>query len=51
VVAAQGYRGQNVFGVARGYDADRNLAVIGTVGGVESATAVVEPDFSTEVAA
>jgi hypothetical protein len=51
VVAAQGNRGENVFFVAWNYDADRNLAVIGAVGCIESAAARVEADLSAKVAA
>ena len=51
VVAAQGNGGKNVFLVARNYDSDGDLPVIGPVGGVESATARVKADLSTKVAA
>ena len=51
MVAAEGNRGENVFLIARNYDADRNLTIIGAVGGVEGAAARVEADFSTKVAA
>jgi hypothetical protein len=51
VVAAEGNGGKNVFFVARDYDADRDLAVIGAVGCVESAAARVEADLSAKVAA
>jgi hypothetical protein len=51
MVAAEGNGGENVFFIARNYDADRNLTVIGPVGCVESAAARVEADFSAKVAA
>src|ERR1039458_6187786 len=51
VVAAQGNGGEHVFFVAGNYDADRDLPVIGAVGGIESAAPRVEADFSAKVAA
>ena len=51
MVAAEGNGGENVFFVARNYDANRDLTVIGAVGCVESAAARVEADLSTKVAA
>jgi len=51
VVAAEGNRGENVFFIARNDDANRDLAVIGAVGCVESAAARVEADLSAKVAA
>lgn len=51
MVAAEGNRGENVFFIAGDYDSDRNLAVIGAIGCVESATARIEADFSAKVAA
>ena len=51
VVAAEGNGGENVFFVARNYDADRNLAVVGAVGRVEGAAARVEANLSAKVAA
>ena len=51
MVAADGNRGENVFFVARNYDADRDLAVIGAVSCVEGTAARVEADFSAKVAA
>ena len=42
--------GRDVFFVARNDDADRNLAVIGAVGRVESAAAGVEANFSAKMA-
>jgi hypothetical protein len=39
VVAAEGNGGEDVFFVARNYDAYRDLAVIGTIGGIEGAAA------------
>jgi hypothetical protein len=49
--AAQSNRGQHVFFVARNYDTNRDLPVIGAVGSVESTATGVETDFSAEVAA
>ena len=51
MVAAEGNGGENIFFVARNYDADRDLAVIGAVGCVEGAAARVEADLSAKVAA
>jgi hypothetical protein len=51
VVAAQSNGRKNVFFVAGNYDADRDLTIIGAVGGVDSAAAGVEANFSAEVAA
>jgi len=51
MVAAEGDRGEHVFFIARNYNADRNLAIIGAVGGVEGAAARVEADLSAKVAA
>jgi len=51
VVAAQGNRGEYIFFVARNYDADRDLAVIGTVGSVDGAAARVKADLSAKMAA
>ena len=51
MVAAESNGGNDVFFVARNYDANRNLAIIGAVGRVEGATARVEADLSTKVAA
>jgi hypothetical protein len=39
MVAAEGDGGENVFCVAGNYDADRDLAVIGSVSGVNGAAA------------
>jgi hypothetical protein len=51
VVAAEGNGGENIFFIAGNYDADRDLTVIGAVGCIEGATARVEADFSSKVAA
>jgi hypothetical protein len=51
MVAAEGNGGKDVFFIAGNYDADRNLAVIGTVRSIEGAAARVEADFSAKVAA
>ena len=50
MVAAEGDGGEDVFFVARDDYADRDLAVVGAVGRVESAGAGVEADFSAEMA-
>jgi hypothetical protein len=51
VVAAEGNGGENVFFIARNYDTNRDLAVIGAVSCVEGAAARVEAYLSTKVAA
>jgi hypothetical protein len=51
VVAAEGNGGENVFFVAGNYDADRDLAVVGAVGGIEGAAAGVKANFSTKMTA
>ena len=51
MVAAEGNGGENVFFIARNYDTNRDLAVIGAVSCVEGAAARVEADLSTKVAA
>jgi hypothetical protein len=45
VLFARRNRGNHIFGIARYHQADRNLAVIGTVRCVESAAAAIETDF------
>ena len=45
-----GNRGEDVVGVARKNDSDGDLAIIGSVGGVEGAAAVVEADVAAELA-
>ena len=49
--AAKGDGSDDVFFVARDDDADRNLAIVRAIGGVESAAAGVEADFSAKMAA
>ena len=51
MVAADGNGGENVFFVARNYDSDWDLAIVGAVGRVEGAAAGVEANFSAKVAA
>jgi hypothetical protein len=51
MVAAESNRGQYVFFVARNYDADRDLPIIGPVGGIESTTAGIEANLSPKMAA
>jgi hypothetical protein len=51
VVAAEGNRGEDVFFVARNYDADRDLAIIRAVGCVEGAASLIEANFSAKMAA
>ena len=47
-IAAERDRCENIVGVAGKHYADGNLAVVGAVGGVESASAAVEPDVLRE---
>jgi hypothetical protein len=49
VFAAQGNGGENVFFIARNYDTDRDLAIIGAVGCVESTASLIEANFSAKV--
>ena len=51
MLAAKGNRREHVFFVAWNDDADWDLAIIGAVGGVESAASLIEADFSAKVAA
>jgi hypothetical protein len=51
VIAADGDGSENILFVTRNYDADWNLAVVGSVGGVDSATALIEANFAAKVAA
>jgi hypothetical protein len=51
VVAAEGNGGEDIFFVARNYDADWDLAIVGAVGCVESAATLIEADFSAKVTA
>ena len=51
MVAAESNGGEHVFFVARNYDANGYLAIIGAVGCIESAAARVEPDLSSKMAA
>jgi hypothetical protein len=50
-LAAERDRGPNIVGVAREYDPNRDLAVVRTVGGIESAGAAVEADFAADFCA
>jgi hypothetical protein len=50
-LAAQSDGGENIVGIAGEYDADGDLAIIGTVSGVESASAAVEADFALDLRA
>src|SRR5882757_8586167 len=50
-LAAQSDGGENIVGIAGEYDADGDLAVIGTVGGVKGASAAVEADFALDLGA
>jgi hypothetical protein len=50
-LAAECDSGFNIVSVAREHDADRNLAVVGAVGGVESAGAPVEADLAADLGA
>jgi hypothetical protein len=51
MVAAEGERGENVFFIARNYDADRYLTIVGAVGCIKSAAARIEANLSAKVAA
>jgi hypothetical protein len=51
VVAAQGHGSENVFFIARNYDADGNLAIVRSVGGIEGAASGIEANLSAKVAA
>ena len=51
VVAAESHDGKNVFFIARNYDADRDLAIVGAIGCIDGATAGVEANFSAKVTA
>jgi hypothetical protein len=51
VVAAEGNRGQHVLPVARNDDADRDLAIVGTVRGIKSSATGIEANFSSKMAA
>jgi hypothetical protein len=51
MVAAEGNRGKHVFFIARNYDADWNLPIIGAIGSIESAATGVEADLSSKMAA
>ena len=48
--AARGYRRDDGFDRARNHDADRELAVVRSVGGVQRTCAVVEAHFSFDAA-
>ena len=45
VLFARRNRGNHISGIARYHQANRNLAVIGTIGRVESTAATIEPHF------
>jgi hypothetical protein len=51
VLATEGNGREHVFFVAGNYDADRDLAIVGAVGGVERSAAGVEANLSAKVAA
>lgn len=40
----------HIFFVARNYDPDRDLAIVGAISGIKSATAGVEADFAAQMA-
>src|ERR1700691_5887607 len=48
-LAAECDRGLNIVSIARYYDSDGNLAVVGAVGGIESTGAAVEADFAADL--
>ena len=49
VAAADGYRVHDIFGGFWNHDADRNLPVVGAIGGVEGAGTSVEADFAFDI--
>jgi hypothetical protein len=51
VFAAGGDRGQDIVGVARDDDTDRNLAVVGGIGRVKGAAAGIESHLASNLAA
>ena len=51
VLAADGDGGDYIVGIFGEDNADRDLAVVGTVGGVEGAAAVVEANLAAKMAA
>ena len=51
MVAAKGDGREHIFFVARNYDSDGNLAVVRAVGGIDGAAALVEANFSAQMAA
>ena len=51
VLAAQSDGGEHIFFVAWDYDANWNLAIIRSVGGVEGAGAAIEANLAADVSA
>ena len=51
VIAAQGHDSENVFLIARNYNPDRDLAIVGSISGIESAAARIKANLSSKVAA
>ena len=51
MIAAEGDGGEHVFFIARNYNADRDLAIVGAVGGIEGAAARVEAYLTPKMAA
>src|SRR5438309_3987365 len=51
VLPADGNCSDHIVRITWNYDSDGHLTIIGTIGGIKSAAAVVEPDLPTQVAA
>ena len=51
MIAAEGDGGEHVFFIARNCNANRDLAIVGAVGGIESAAASVEAYLTPKMAA
>jgi hypothetical protein len=50
-IAADGKRGENVVGIVREHDPNRNLAIVGAVGGVKGPRAAIKADFAGKLRA
>jgi hypothetical protein len=51
MIAAQGNGSKYILFIVRNYDADRDLAVVRPIGGIESAAARVESNLAAQMAA
>jgi hypothetical protein len=49
MLSADSNRSDDVVGIARDYNSDRNLAVVRAIGGVECAASIVEANFSAKL--